>query len=313
MFALLYRHGRISWSTLLIAGAFGCHQESALPTSLIPLACRITVLATVNEAVRDTTTHVYNAFGLVQSSTYRRWAGNQLTYSLSQTFTYADYYLIAQVDQLSTLGPAQTLTRQTKGYRYAYQNDRLQQVTIYDNITNVGLGSRTYTYEGNTLKSCIETDGSQQVIRRYTLDGAGNLMSYEEPKTGVAVLVTGGKIAQRTFPDNTRTVYEYDREGQLIREARTVGDRTFQYTYAYDTNPHWAKTQLRLRGIPTPDPAELPQVHNLKQSTYQILQGGKEIGEQKLIYNHQYNKQGYSLGFGRSDGMRQANYYTNCP
>ncbi len=299
---------------VMISGAIGCHQEPLVPQSAIPITCRINQLITINEGVRDTTTYLYNAFGFIEKSTYRQWVNGQLANMTDRNLTYtADHYLFSQVDRTATLASNGALTQLNKGYIYTYQDGRLQQVAIINNTSNAKIGFNVYAYDGDKLKTYTESDGNQKLIRRYTFDAAGKLIGYEEPNSIISSSLDNGKIVKRTFLDSSVATYNYDSEGQLTQQTLTTAGSQSQYTYTYDTNLYWSKTQLRLRGIPSPDLGESVQIHNLKQFSFKRYQGNKSVGGQTFTYNHVYNKEGYSLGYGRSDGVRQVNYYSNCP
>lgn len=293
---------------VFVAGVLGCHQEPLVPRSAIPLTCRIYQLININEGLRDTTTYQYNPFGLVEKSLYRQWSNGQLINEVEQSYGYTgDHYLLTQIEKISSLGSGGSLSSLSKGYTYTYQDGRIQQVSIIDNRTNDKLGFKEYSYAGETLKTYSETDGSKTLVKRYTFDNAGKLMGYEESGSGVATSLSNGKIVKRILKDTSIIEYEYDAEGQLIRQTTSLGSGRSQYTYSYDTKPHWSKTQLRLRGFPTLDLGGPTQVHNLLTSSYQDG-GSKGI----LTYRHAYNTAGFSQGYGRSDGVRQINYYSNC-
>ena len=309
----LYWQRSCRWAIMLLTGAIGCHQDPFIPQSAIPNLCRIDQITTINESTRDTTTFLYNTFGLIEKSIYRQWVSGQLTNKFEQNFSYtADHYLLTQVERTATRSSNGLLMQQNRVYTYTYQDGRLQRVSIVDNLSNARISFKDYEYEGDKLKTYTESDGSQKLIRRYKFDGAGKLIGYEDPNSGVSSLITNGKITQRILQDSTLVMYSYDSEGQLIQQISNKASQRIQYTYTYDANPYWAKTQLQFRGIPTPDLGEPMQLHNLKQWNLRLYQSNKLVGEQTLTYSHAYNKQGYSLGYGRSDGVRQINYYSNC-
>lgn len=292
----------------------GCHQEPVIPESAIPATCRINELITINEGARDTTTFLYTPFGLVEKSSYRQWINGQLVLSTDLLFSYSsDYYLVSQAEYTSTRTSDGNLTQVNKGYLYAYQNGLVQEVIILDNTSNAKLGFREYTYEGDNLKTYTELNGAKALLKRYTFDGTGKLTNYEEPNSGVTYSIANGKIRQRNFPDGSIATYDFDAEGQLTKQIVTAGTSQIQFAYTYDRNPYWTKTQLRFRGIPTPDLGDHLAVHNTLTYSQQQYQANKLISNLNFTYNHAYNKAGYSQGYGRSDGMRQINYYTNCP
>ena len=301
---------------LLLIGVTGCHQEPLVPTSAIPPSCRISQLINVNENTRDTTAYAYNTFGQVERSTFRRWVSGQLINNNEQNFFYsADHYLINQVDRNTTRSANGSLTKENRGYSFEYEDEpkRIRSVRIYNDTSNETYGFREYTYEGDKLKTYTETDPKKIFVRRYTYDGNGKLIQFEESNAGTPAIITNGKIVQRIFADGTTISYEFDNQGQLTKQNAISINGQSIYTYSYDSKPYWNKTQLLLRGIPSPNLGDNAPVHNLLTYNYQQFQNGKLLSNQKLTYSHAYNKEGYSLGYGRSDGARQVTYYSNCP
>jgi YD repeat-containing protein len=314
----LYVHKRYYWPIWILCSLIGCHQEPLVPTSIIPPACRVSQLININENVRDTTNYAYNAFGQVEKSTYRQWVSGQLRTSLEQNFVYsADHYLITQIDRSTNRLENGTLVSENKGYLYEYSDvpKRIQTIRIYNNDSNETLGFREYTYEGERLKTYVESDGKKAVSRRFTYDGSGKLIQLDEPNARIRTtsLITNGRVTQKTYADSTITSYEYDSQGQLTRRVTNTSREQLQYTFSYDNKPYWTKTQLLLRGFPAHSLGDNSPIHNVITSGYQRSQDNRLVANQQLTYRHTYNKEGYSLGFGRSDGARQIIYYNNCP
>lgn len=312
----IYLLNQLFWALMLLSVEIGCHQDPLIPKSAIPKTCQISELITVNENQRDTTTYVYNTFGNVEKCTYRKWINGQLSVSIDQNYFFsADHFLNSQIDKTTTRTTTGTLAQEAKGYIYTYSPDtdsRLQQIKINNYLTGVTTGFIDYIYEGDKIKTYTETDANKALIRRYTFDVSGKLTKFEEPNSKIYSVITNGKITQRTYPDSTIINYEFDSQGQLGKQTIISPAGKSQYTYTYDNNPYWTKTQLQLRGIPAPDLGDNVQIHNLKVLTYQRYQNDKLLGEQKLTYSHIYTKSGYSQGYSRSDGIRQYNYYNNC-
>lgn len=303
----------LCWLLFGFYGIIGCHQEPIIPQSAIPPSCRLYQLVNINEGVRDTTVYVYNDFGLIAKITHRKWANGQSDTKIDQDFTYtADHYLLSQVNRTSSRAANGNLIQQAKGYNYTYKDGHIEQMTIVDNASGTKLGFKLYTYEGDKLKSYEETDGNRTIIKRYTLDATGKLMNYEEPGSGVIATLTNGKIVKRLSPNGTTVTYTYDLKGQLTQQVISSGTGRVEYTYSYDSMPYWDKTQLRLRGIPSPDLGEHIQLNNQILYSSKRYQDEQLISEQSFSYKHDYNKNGYSRGYGRSDGARQINYYSNC-
>ncbi|MGF7217442.1 hypothetical protein GGR92_003616 [Spirosoma lacussanchae] len=305
------------WISALVAGITGCHEDPFLPKSAIPFVCQLSQSVTIDEDLRDTTTYQYNSFGNVEKSTYRRWIKGQLMMSTEHVYVYtADHYLTSQVEQLINRDNSGRQTKQVNGYLYTYEEGRLRTVKIIDNTTNVTLGYRDYTYDGDRLKTYTETDANRAITKRYTYDDTGELSSCQAPGSVSSYTVNKGKIIAESHygnPDSTDIRYQFDSRGQLEKQTIYSGLSRVQYSYTYDNNPYWYRTQLGLRGIPALDLGEHRPLHNLKTRTYQRYQNDRLLEEQTLVYSHAYNKNGYSLGYGRSDGARQINYYINCP
>ena len=307
----LYVMKCLCWLLFGFNGLVGCHQDPLLPDSAIPTTCRIYQLVNIDEGVRDTTLYAYNNFGLIDKTTYRRWANGQLVTKIDQDFTYTvDHYLLTQIDRTTTRTASGNLTQQNKGYTYAYKDGRVDQVAIIDNSFGTKLGFRQYTYEGDKLRTYVETDGNTTLVKRYTFDGSGKLSAYEEP--GVTSTLSNGKIVKRVYSNGITTSYTYDTEGQLSTQVTTSSTGVLETNYSYDNRPYWNKTQLSLRGIPAPDLGEHVQQHNLFSYSYKQSQNGQITSQRSFSYKHDYNKVGYSQGFSRSDGARQITYYSNC-
>ncbi|MFD2570172.1 hypothetical protein ACFSUS_05970 [Spirosoma soli] len=297
------------WIILLVE-AVGCHQEPKIPASAIPGTCQIYRIANINEGLRDTTTYLYNAFGHVEEVNYRQWTNGVLTTSTQQNFTYsADHFLLSQVDKTTTY-TAGSKTQNNTGYIYTYQDGLIQQVSINNALSGQLLGFKKYAFENGKLKTYTETNAQQQPIRVYTFDGGGKLTQFTEQ--GASPMVSNGKIKEKTLTDGTTIYYEFDNQGQLISDSTISSTSQIKRTYAYDNAPYWNKTQLLLRGIPSPDLGGHTFVHNMTMNTIIQVQNGRSIQNQKFEYKRTYTKAGYTLGYARSDGARQNIVYANC-
>ena len=298
---------------LLLGGAIGCHQDPLFPTSAIPRICQIYQIANVDEGVRDTTTYRYNAFGHVDERIYRQWVNGILTVSTKQNFTYsADHFLLTQASQTTTHSAGGSQAQDNKNYTYMYQDAQIQRVTVSNALSGQALGSSEYTYENGKLKTYTETNAQKTVLLTYTYDGTGKLTQFVEP--GITVMVTNGKITKKTLPDGTVISYQFDGQGQLINESSVSTTNQTERTYTYDNAPHWSKTQLLLRGIPSLDLGGHTLVHNIIESTIKRTQNNRLVQDQKFKYQAEYTKEPrYLLGYARSDGARQRIFYANCP
>ena len=305
-------------ASLILIAVNGCHQDPAIPASAIPPACRVVQVVTIDAPYRDTLTYRYNDFGHVISATYRRRMDGQLTTTTDQTFTYsADHYLNGQTERITTYtsnGPVQT----NKGYLFTYQENPklIQQIKVVDNTTGKLLSGSAYTYEGSNLKTYTELDGTGAPGRTFTYDASGKLTQVSVAGQSGSPTVTNGKISSEVVGSLTYT-YTYDGQGQLKQqEARSTTSTTAPRSvvvYTYDTKPYWKNTQLRFRGIPTPDLGRPVQAANILTSTVQNYQGDKKLNEVVTRYTYAYNANGYPIGYSRTDGARQVINYSNCP
>ena len=296
---------------LLLGGAIGCHQEPVIPVSGIPVTCQIYSIANVNEGVHDTTSYHYNSFGSIDERSFRQSINGQLTNSSRQKFVYsADHFLTTLTEQNLSYSSGNSQPQTNKLYTYLYQNGQVQQVEIVDSRSGQPLGFKLYTYENEKLKTYVETNAQKIVIRSYLFDGSGKLTQLTEP--GSTLIVTNGKVTKRTLQDGTVIGYQFDNQGQLLSEITTTLTGQTERSYTYDNRPYWNKTQLLMRGIPVPDLGGHTFLHNISTSRLKQTQGGRTIQDQEVTYQYNYNKANYSLGYSRSDGVRQRISYTNC-
>ncbi len=308
----LYLPEYLSWFVFLLSGIAGCHQEPLIPASAIPQTCQIYRVENIDEGVRDTTTYSYTSFGHLEKTTYRQWVNNFLTVNTTQKFTYDEnHFLTAQVDQATTYTSGGNRMQRNKAYTYTYQENQIRQITINDILSGQTLGYRKYSYENGKLKTYTETNAQNEAILTYTFDGTGRLTQFTGSGITSAV-VTNGKIAKKTLQDGTTIIYEFDSQGQLIKETTTSDTAQTERTYTYDKAPYWDKTQLLLRGIPLLDLGGHTFIHNVTANKIRQTLNGRIIQEQEFNYQRTYTKAGYSLGYGRSDGARQNIVYANC-
>ncbi|GAB3884882.1 hypothetical protein [Spirosoma agri] len=301
------------WPIVLLSSVIGCHQEPAVPATGIPETCQVYRIANVDERVQDTTFYRYDTFGHLSESTYKQLTSGQLTATGKQSFTYsADHFLTSQTEQSTTYSANGSQTLDSKSYSYTYQDGLLQQIAITNLQSGQPLGFRLYTYESGKLKTYVETNPQRTPVRSYTYDGSGKLIQFTD--SGSAATLTNGKITKRTLSNGQVITYEFDGQGQLTSEKTT--DPTSQtertYTYTYDSRPYWNKTQLLLRGIPSPDLGGHTFLHNVATSGVKETQNTRTVREQSFTYKYDFNKANYSTGYSRNDGFRQRIIYANC-
>ena len=126
------------------------------------------------------------------------------------------------------------------------------------------------------------------------------------------ITLTNGKIIKKALQDGSIITYQFDNQGQLITETTVDSLSQTEVTYTYDSAPHWNKTQLLLRGVPSLDLGGHTSIHNIMKSTFRQTQNGRVVKDQAFNYQRTYNKAGYLLGYARSDGARQNIVYANC-
>lgn len=308
----LYLLRSFIWQFTLLGGIISCHQEPVIPASGIPVTCQVYSIANVNEAVHDTTYYQYTPFGYVSESIYRQWIKNRLAVSTRQQFSYsADHYLMTQTEQTVNDPANGGQSQVTKLYTYTYQDGQLQQVTITDAQSNTTIGYKTYTYENGAIKTYIESNAQKVPTRSYLFNKSGILTGLTESGSTVQI-DNKGKIIQKVGANGTSVSYEFDGQGQLLKETTVSAISQSEQSYTYDSNPNWNKTQLLLRGIPTLNLGGSSGVHNITTSGFRLTQNGRVVQDQTLTYQYQYNKANYSLGYSRSDGFRQRIAYANC-
>lgn len=297
--------------TVLLISAISCHHEPTIPVSGIPVSCQVYSIANINEGVRDTTSYRYNAFGSLDESLFRQWTNGRLNTSNRQTFEYsADHFLTKQTEQNISYSSGNSQSQVSKLYSYSYQDGKVQDVRIADAQSGQTLGFNLYTYENDKLKTYTETNAQKTPIRSYVFDGSGKLTQLIEP--GSTVVVTNGKVTKKTLQDSTVISYQFDNQGQLLSEITTTSTNQTERSYAYDNRLYWSKTQLLFRGIPMPDLGGHAFIHNIITSRFKQTQSGRISQDQGFTYQYNYNKENYSLGYSRSDGVRQRISYANC-
>jgi len=310
-------------SLLVLAVTAGCHQEPTLPTSIVPFGCRVSLVDYIDTTSRSTYRYQYDAAGNRVSST-----------DGSTTRAYV-------LDTTSGYVTSQNVNGTKLTYQYEGTPQRISRIAG-------GAVSYVYTYEGDNLKSYVANENGRTVT--YTFSG-GKLTAV----TGVpgeTIVVTNGKISQRTDAAGNAIAYTYAGDKLTQTELTTPTGRQVT-AYTYDAKSFYTNTGLFFRGFPriaTAEPgAEIqpgPGLDNIggpadlsrpitssrdrigldeiggpvQINNYQTIgikryaKGTPEtlLSDQTLRYTHQYNADGYSLGYARTDGARARFYYTNC-
>ena len=288
----------------LLAALVGCHQDPAVPDSIIPATCQLGMIETINEGAFTRLTTFYNPFGSIVKQSYQSFENQVIKSGWDAEYSYdADRYLISYGQTPTGTG---TPVRET----YSYEGDpkRLRQA---QRTGPAGSQTTDYTYAGNNVSAItVKTSAGTST---YTFGTDGRLTSATVASVS-AVSVSGGKIRQQTYPNGTSVNYEYDTDGQLLRrDSSWAGGNKIQENYTYDKQPFAENANLRQRGWPIVDLGYRLRVNNDLTFSRQRFTNGVQTGQEIYRNQHEYNKGGYSRGFSVTDGYRTKYYYTNCP
>ncbi|MBC7571349.1 MAG: hypothetical protein H7319_16695 [Spirosoma sp.] len=310
--------GLLTWAILS-----GCHQEPALPTSIVPFGCRVSQVDYIDTTSRSTYRYQYdlkgNRTGSADGSTTR-------AYTLDTTSGYVT-------------------SQDVNGAKLAYQYDGTPK-----RISRIAGGavSYAYTYEGEDLKTYVASENGRTITYVFT----GGKLTAVTGVPGETITVASGKISQRTDAAGNAITYTYT--GDKLTQTEFISSTGRQViAYTYDTKSFYTNTGLFFLGfprIPTAQPGAeiqpgpgldniggpvnlsipinssrdrigvdeiggLVQINNYQTiGIKQYAKGATETltPERILRYTHQYNADGYSLGYSRTDGARARFYYTNC-
>lgn len=285
---------------VVLGGLTNCHQEPALPATIIPFGCRVSQVEYTDTTSRVIYQYQYDPAGNRTASSDNRGA---------RVFTFdanREYVVSQQVS-------GATLT-----YQYDNAPKRIIRIAggsvIYD-----------YTYEGANLKSYTAKEGSTTTVYVFS----GGKLTDVTTNSGETIVVRDGKIGQRTDARGNVISYTYDSQGQLTQidyRYPAIGERK-QIVYTYDSKRFYTNTGLYLRGFPVLADKGQPgpgldevggpvQVNNYQTVTtklYKTVSGTETlVSDKTLAYRHTYNQENYSLGYARTDGARARFYYTNC-
>ena len=306
-----------------MAVAAGCHQEPTLPTSIVPFGCRVALVDYIDTTSRSTYRYQYDAAGNRVGSTDG---------STTRSFT---------LDNVGEYVTSQDVNGTKLTCQYDGTPKRISRITG-------GAVSYAYTYEGNDLKTYVASENGRTVTYAFT----GGKLTAVMGVPGETITVVDGKISQRTDAAGNVIAYTYTGDKLKQTELTSAAGRqviTYAYdTKLFYTNtglffrgfPRIPTAQPGTEIQPGPGldniggPVDLShplitsrdrigldeiggpvQVNNYQTiGIKQYAKGTTEtlLSDRTLQYKHQYNADGYSLGYARTDGARARFYYTNC-
>ncbi len=308
---------------LALAVLSACHQEPTLPTSIVPFGCRVSQVDYIDTTSRATYRYQYdvkgNRTGSTDGSTTR-------AYTLDTTSGYV-------------------ISQDVNGTKLTYQYEGTPRRII--RIAG-GAVSYVYTYEGDALKTYVASENGRTITYAFT----GGKLTAVTGVPGETITVASGRISQRTDAAGNAMTYTYTGDKLSQTEFTSpAGRQVTTYAYdakSFYTNtglffqgfPRLPTDQAGAEIQPGPgldniggpvnlnapitssrDRIGLDEIGGPVQiSNYQTIgikqyaKGATEllIPERILRYTHQYNADGYSLGYSRTDGARARFYYTNC-
>ena len=313
----------------LLAALAGCHQDPAVPGSIIPATCQLGMIETINQsdlAIGNTSVQEirYNSFGSVVAESFLPKQGASASTGWTAKYTYSDDKFLTAYEQ--TGGP---------GIRETYQYDGTNRLTKIQRTALGGNQTIDYAYSGDNVSEYTVKNSAGVTTARYTFATGGTL-------TGVtfsngSATVSGGKISNRVYSDGASCTYQFDNQGRMTGLDSTRGPVKHQFIYTYDTRDYAPNASLRQRGWPNPD-LDLGGINPVSALTAQATVGVRldQLGNSRLAgnlasvterlftngvagapvtttYQYAYNSQNFPRGFSRSDGFRTKYYYTNCP
>ncbi|BCN29431.1 cellulose binding domain-containing protein [Anaeromicropila herbilytica] len=197
---------------------------------------------------------------------------------------------------------------------YVYDsNNRLTTMTDWNGSTNYtynALGQATKVTDANNkvVKYTWTKNGKKQSMTypdgkvvQYAYDAAGNLVKVTDTKNGVTTYNYDNKnrLTSKNLPNGTESAYTYDSIGQLTgRKEKTGSTTNSSYNYQYDANGNRIKeTKVKAGGTETStyaydDLNQLMQVADKKGTrtyTYDEFnnrKGKEETGKDKITYTY---------------------------
>ena len=306
---------------LLLSGLllfFGCHQEPALPTTLIPPGCRLGLATYINENTSDSTAYLHDSFGYVLQSSATRKEKGRVVRQLVNTFSYTDdHYLSNRVDRL-TISAANGQTNTSNGtfvYEYAGTPKRIQAIKRIN--TTGSLDSPltiTYQYTGDQLTQYSEVDGNGTSSYQVVFGADGKLKGIQIPNNQEIEILNG--LISKTISGKDTVRFTYDGQNQLVSQDFVYGatkERVIR-ELTYDGRQPTRTGELRLPGFPTNTVSGYGQAKsNVLTETIRRFRNGFLTETTPLRYTYSFNGEGYPTGYARTDGTRARFYYTNCP
>jgi hypothetical protein len=291
---------RVLLTLIMINCLIGCYKDPTLPNSLIPLGCRISQINTIDSTSQHTYNYQYDNLGNRTIETLDK--ANQRVFK----FDSKNLYILSQTVNNVTL---------------SYQYDSLATGKRITRITG-GSSNYTYLYEGDNLKSYISV--KNDTTSNYSFLN-GKFTGLSVSPGNINYVITGEKISKMSDNIGNIVNYTYDSKGQV-----TIADYIYPsgdhmlVTYTYDDKNFYGNSRLLARGFPgsaatgqigpgLDDFGRSIQINNVKTQTLKYYKKNSDTPTILVItYQHQYNKENYSLGYGRSDGARVRYQYTNC-
>ncbi len=284
---------------LTLFGLNSCHEEPNLPNSLIPYSCRVAKVELIDTTSRVVYTYEYDQSG-------NRTKSNDHRGERTFTFDGAGEYVLSQ---------------QVGGVPLTYQYDGTGTSRRISRIAG-GSVSYDYIYEGGSLKTYIVKENNVTTTHAYS----GGKLSGVTVSTGETVTVQNGKITRRDDGKGNVSNFTYNSNNQLTQvETITTSERRV-IAYSYDTKFTYQNSGLLLRGFPGSGaegqpgpgldepggPVPINNYQTINTKVYRPASATAPVSDRTLRFNHDYYRNSYSLGYGRSDGARARYTYTNC-
>ncbi|GAB3709454.1 hypothetical protein GCM10027592_45600 [Spirosoma flavus] len=281
----------------------GCHENPALPDSIIPYQCRVARVEVIDTTFRSTTTYDYDQSGNLIKV---------VTPTGTRTYTYASDGYLTKLDDGST-----SLT-----YQYEGTPKRIK-------LISGGTQKYTYVYEGDNLKTYTAQNSTGETTYTYS----GGQLTDVKVTSGNTPKVQNGKIVQYTAVTGNSMTDVYNNLDQLTSSESISSnglDRSVS-TYTYDDKLTYLYTGLFFRGFPKIGQADrfgqpgpyfnqpgqnlaINNIITLNTKTYRKAGTGwgDALTDKTLRYKQAYYQNRYSLGYDRSDGQRVRYVYSNC-
>ncbi|RIV25418.1 hypothetical protein DYU11_08965 [Fibrisoma montanum] len=282
-----------------------CHEEPALPDSIVPYQCRIAQVEIIDTTYRSTTAYEYDKSGNLTKIVFP---------SGTRTYTYDSEGYLTKTEDGGTV-----LT-----YQYESNPKRIKEISG-------GTLKYSYAYEGDNLKTYSIQNGTAVITYTYS---AGQLSDIRTTPTDI-FKVQNGKISQEKYTNGAILNDIYNNLDQLVSQEYIFPNgmerRVYTYTYDDDSKISYSNTGLFFKGFPKlgqgksvhqpgpymNSPGRAVATNNILTltETYYRKVGtgwGDPLFNRTLRYKHAYYQNRYSLGYARSDGQRVRYTYSNC-